>query len=302
VDLGSEVAMAWCTSEEQGDPRFNLNTRFSGLAALMIAKLSVYPSDSAILDESTSRDYQRNSIWHYSSYCGPALALSVFYSTALCIDRDYVRENLEEYVDLLFDEYPGIGGLFFQQIASDAILKGLHFKELCAVIDDRQLLTEYISWRNDAAIARRDFPLLEIAETSFVSLSEDEIRRLSNYIRDTAFEEDNCTLRYACEGPPGSNLSTESELRLVMDMTACLALLKGPAQIAAADQLLKNDRLFGLSAYSLLTCPWYPEQTRAVALQRMAQEDPIIGREMAKIVLLREREPAVLEAARQILV
>ena len=78
VDLGSEVAMAWCTSEERGDPRFNLNTRFPGLAALMIAKLSVYPSDSAILDESTSRDYQRNSIWHYSSYCGPALALSAF--------------------------------------------------------------------------------------------------------------------------------------------------------------------------------------------------------------------------------
>ncbi len=300
-EQSSQIDQAWQTEAERNDLHFNLYTCYPGPAALMVANLSIYPSDDIIPDYSTSREFQENYIRFFSRDCGPALTLAVFYSTALSLDRESVRENLEEYFDLLFEEYPGVGGIFFQQIGSDAILTNPNFKQLCNVIDERKLLTQYISRRSDAASALEDLPLFEKAEASFASLSEDEIRTLSNHIQATAFKEIFDIPRYTPTTSTQTGIFTESELKLVLDLASCLALVKGSDQIAAADQLLKNDRLFGLSAYSLLTCPWYPEGVRAAALQRMAQEDPIVGREMAKIVLLRDKQPAVLEAARQIL-
>ena len=68
-----------------------------------------------------------------------------------------------------------------------------------------------------------------------------------------------------------------------------------------AMRILEIDRRFGLMAFSLLTCSRFQDEVRVAALQRMEQEDQIIGREMAKIALVRDESPAVTHAASELL-
>ena len=294
--------IAWRTEEERSNGEIRLNLLYPGLASIAAASVMLpFTEDSGVSDYDTPFcDLLKSENRFISVSCGSVLTLAVFYSTVLCIDRDYVRDNLSDYFEVLFDEHPGSESIFFQQIGTDKVINSPNFKALCALIDERDLFSRYFDQSLDLDEFCQNLPVFNKAKESFLSLSAEEVRWISTAVEATARKQIMVNPQYS---PLNSELGyfTDTEVNLTMDMASCLALLTGEAQIEAADILLKNDRLFGLTAFSLLTSPWYEDEVRAAALQRMVREEPIIGREMAKIALVRDDRPTVTQAARELL-
>jgi hypothetical protein len=299
--ISGAIAKAFQTMEEYKKNETYLGVRYPGVAAVAASSIMTERHMELARDyPETHRDCLKDGIPLLAQHCGTLLLLSVFYSTTLCIDREYVRENLEDYLKVLNDELFGVSLLLFQQIACDKIINSPGFRTLCEVIDEEKIFAEYLYLRRNREELLESSAAFRKAEVSFQSLSEDEVRFIADEAKANAPNFDRGKSYTPC-GPWESGYGNDSDMQNIMTMASALALLEGAPQIEAAEQLLKSDRLFGLTTFSLLTSPWYQDEVRATALHRMVQEDPIVGREMAKIALIRDERPAILAAAREIL-
>jgi hypothetical protein len=216
--------------------------------------------------------------------CGPLLPDAVIYTALFRPGTEQARENLESF----FTVGSGIGlvdYLLFEQLDSDALLQSAHFEDLCVAIDTSGAFVYYAQrYRADGSALISSNPVVSKALKSFSSLSPQEVRWICEEARANA--RDQCAYQHLYRDRGKRRMFTDAELDDVKRLATCVALLKGDAQIVEAERLLSDNRLFGLTALNLLVCPWQEANVRATALRRIVQEDPVFGREMAKIIFV----------------
>ena len=295
-------ARAYLTENEYEEKHRRIETCHPELAAVIASRITLEGNmDDMYHDSSYTYEIAISKFLDIPALrCGPVLPMSVFYATTLCVTLEHVRENLSSYFSVLVEKCPCIEILLMQQIGTNTILSNTSYPKLAQIFDELRIFSSYLKLRSDSEDLLNSNAVFIKANQSFQSLTKEEVAFISSEAQANALAKMNQDFYYSVPVSEGNGVLSPLECSLILSMASALALCQGESQMQIAEGMLKQDRLFGLTTISLLTSPWYEEQVRAAALRCMAREEPIVGREMAKIVLVLDKSPLLLDTARSI--